>query len=236
MLETIIENKNNKPDFSRVSVVMGTRNEEKAVGKVIVDIQKATGNMAEIIIVDGSSDQTPEIAERLNAMVIRQKPQGYGVAVKAALLAATRDIIITLDCDDTYPAEDIPKFVNLINEGYDVVSGSRIAINSGNMTSLNRFGNQIFALMTSILYGVRVSDVTTGMRAYRKEIVQNINWTENVGLSAELLFRPALRGCKIIEIPINYRTRVGDTKLNPVTGGIGIFKSIIKYRFIGDKK
>ena len=77
-----------------------------------------------------------------------------------------------------------------------------------------------------------MTDVTTGMRAYRRDVVHNINWTENVGLSAELLFRPALRKYKIIEIPIDYRERLGDTKLNPITGGIGIFKSIIKYAII----
>lgn len=223
-------------DFSKVSVVMGTRNEEKAIGKVIQDIRKATENKAEIIVVDGSNDKTPEIAESLGAIVIRQKPQGYGIAVKTAVLAANRDIVITLDCDDTYPAEDIPKFVKLINDGYDVVSGSRLSRNTENMKTLNRFGNKIFAVITSLLYGIRVTDVTTGMRAYRKEVVRSINWTENVGLSAELLFRPATRGYKIIEIPISYRERIGETKLNPLTGGLGIFKSILKYRFIGAGK
>jgi len=70
------------------------------------------------------------------------------------------------------------------------------------------------------------------MRAYRKEVIHSINWTENVGLSAELLFRPALRKYKIIEIPIEYRRRLGKTKLNPIIGGMGIFKSILKYAII----
>jgi glycosyltransferase involved in cell wall biosynthesis len=221
--------------FTDVSVVMGTRNEEKAIAKVIEDIKRATNGQAEIIVVDGSSDKTPDIAEELGARVIRQRPQGYGVAVKAALLAATREIIITLDCDDTYPAEQIPEFVRRIKDGYDVVSGSRIARNTKNMPVFNRLGNQIFAFITSVLYGIKVTDVTTGMRAYRREVIHSIVWTENVGLSAELLFRPAIMKYKIIEIPIEYRERIGETKLNPLTGGLGIFKSIIKYRFIGDK-
>lgn len=221
-------------DFSDVSVVMGSRNEEGAISKVIKGIQMATKGQAEIVVVDGSSDRTPDIAEALGAIVIRQKPQGYGVAVKAALMSASRDIIITVDCDDTYPAKQIPEFVQLIHEGYDVVSGSRIAKDTKNMRSLNKLGNRLFADITSFLYGISVTDVTTGMRAYRREVIHTINWTENVGLSAELLFRPALRGFKIIEIPIDYRPRIGETKLNPLTGGLGIFKSIIKYRIIGD--
>lgn len=222
--------------YDDVSVVMGARNEEKAIRKVITDIQKATNNQAEIVVVDGSTDRTPEIAEELGAVVIRQKPQGYGVAVKKALLSASRDIIITVDCDDTYPAEQIPEFVDLIRGGgrFDVVSGSRLSKNTENMTGLNKFGNKLFAWITSFLYGIKVTDVTTGMRAYRREVIHSIDWTENVGLSAELLFRPALRGYKIKEISINYRPRLGETKLNPFTGGLGIFKSILKYRIIGD--
>jgi len=223
-------------DFSDVSVVMGSRNEEGAISKVIKGIQKATRDQAEIVVVDGSLDRTPDIAESLGAKVIRQKPQGYGVAVKAALMSASRDIIITVDCDDTYPTEQIPEFVRLIREGYDVVSGSRIARDTKNMRSLNKLGNRLFADITSFLYGISVTDVTTGMRAYRRKVIHSINWTENVGLSAELLFRPALRGFKIIEIPIDYRPRIGETKLNPLTGGLGIFKSIIKYWIVGDHR
>lgn len=215
--------------LSDISVVMGTRNEEEAVGKVITDIKNATHNQAEIVVVDGSSDNTANIAEQLGARVIRQKPQGYGIAVKAALLASTRDIVITLDCDDTYPAEQIPEFLSKINEGYDVVSGSRLLSENENMTRLNLFGNALFAKITSLLYGVKVTDVTTGMRAYRRHVITAFDWTENVGLSAELLFRPAAHHCRVIEIPILYRPRLGETKLNPISGGAGILKSIIKY-------
>jgi len=86
--------------YDDVSIVMGARNEEKAIWNVITDIQKATNNQAEIVVVDGSTDRTPEIVEEFGAKIIRQKPQGYGVAVKEALLSASRDIIITVDCDD----------------------------------------------------------------------------------------------------------------------------------------
>jgi glycosyltransferase involved in cell wall biosynthesis len=236
MINEVQSMKNGKMDFFDVSVVMASRNEENAIKKVIIDIQKVTKGQAEIVVVDGSTDDTPNIAEALGAKVIRQKPQGYGVAVKKALTSASRDIIITVDCDDTYPAKQIPEFVKLIRSGYDVVSGSRINKNNANMKSLNKLGNQLFASVTSFLYGINVTDVTTGMRAYRSEIVRTIDWTENVGLSAELLFRPALRKYKIIEIPIEYSPRIGDTKLNPFTGGAGIFKSILKYKIIGDKK
>lgn len=230
--EYIMINVHKDVDYKNVSVVMGTRNEEEAIEKVLCDIKNITDNFAEIIVVDSSNDRTPKIARMLGATVIIQEPRGYGEAVKLALMSATRDIIITTDCDDTYPMEDIPKFVRLINEGYDVVSGSRLGKKADNMPIFNRFGNWLFASMTYIFYGINVTDVTTGMRAYRREVIHNINWTENVGLSAELLFRPALKKYKIIEIPIDYRERLGETKLDPITGGLGIFKSIMKYAII----
>ena len=125
-----------------------------------------------------------------------------------------------------------PSSSRMIRAGYDVVSGSRMILDNDSMDTVNKFGNMLFAKLTSLLYGIEITDITTGMRAYRREVVVGIDWTENIGLSAELLFRPAKKGYRIIEIPIPYRKRVGVTKLNPLTGGMKILKSIIKYRFI----
>ena len=126
----------------------------------------------------------------------------------------------------------IPEFVKRIHAGYDVVSGSRMILANDAMNPVNKLGNIFFAKLTSLLYGIRITDITTGMRAYRSDVIHTIDWTENTGLSAELLFRPAKKGYRIIEIPIPYRKRVGSTNLNPLTGGMQILKSIIKYRFI----
>ncbi len=76
--------------------------------------------------------------------------------------------------------------------------------------------------------GKRVHDTTTGMRAYRREVIEDIEWTENTGLSAELLVRPLLRGYRVRELPIGYGERLGETKLDPLSGGAEIAKSIVK--------
>ncbi|MDY6765058.1 MAG: dolichyl-phosphate hexose transferase [Halobacteria archaeon] len=214
--------------FNDVSVVMGTYNEEKAIRSVLRDIKGATDEKAEIVCVDGSSDRTPDIARELGAKVIRQEPQGYGVAVREAILTPDREVIITTDCDDTYPMERLPDFLEYINQGYDVVSGDRITKGAEEMPRLNEFGNRAFVLLASLLTGKRFYDTTTGMRAYRRDVVRGIDWTENTGLSAELLIRPAMRGYKVKEIPIEYSERKGETKLNPFTGGAAIAKSIVK--------
>jgi glycosyltransferase involved in cell wall biosynthesis len=213
--------------FADVSVVMGTYNEEAAIETVLSDIDAATDGEASVVVVDGSTDRTPELAEENGATVIRQEPRGYGAAVREAILAPDRPVVVTTDCDDTYPMERLPDFLSAINEGYDVVSGDRLYHGAEAMPDLNRYGNVAFALLGSLLAGGRVHDTTTGMRAYRREVVEAIEWTENTGLSAELLLRPLMRGYRVCELPIEYRERAGESKLDPFGGGLAIAKSIV---------
>jgi len=213
--------------FDDVSVVMGTYNEEEAIGTVLDDIDEVTDGRAEVVCVDGSSDRTPEIARERGATVVEQEPQGYGVAVREAILTPDRPVVVTTDCDDTYPMETLPEFLAQINDGADVVSGDRLYHGAEAMPAFNRLGNHAFAAIASLLMGERVHDTTTGMRAYRREVVQDIGWTENTGLSAELLIRPLMRGRDVRERPIDYAERLGETKLDPIEGGLAIAKSIV---------
>ncbi|CCQ33928.1 Galactosyltransferase protein [Halorhabdus tiamatea SARL4B] len=214
--------------FADVSVVMGTYNEREAIGAVLEDIERVTDGQAEVVCVDSSSDGTAEVAREHGARVIEQEPQGYGVAVHEAIATPDRPVIVTTDCDDTYPMERLPDFLAAINDGYDVVSGDRLTGGAETMPRFNRLGNHAFAWLASALIGERVHDTTTGMRAYRHEVIDAIEWTENTGLSAELLLRPLVRGYRVTEIPIDYRERVGETTLDPLAGGAAIAKSIAK--------
>jgi len=214
--------------FDDVSVVMGTYNEEAAIATVLADINAVTDGRAEVVCVDGSSDRTPEIAREHGARVVEQEPQGYGVAVREAILAPERPVVVTTDCDDTYPMEALPAFLEAINAGADVVSGDRLYHGAETMPAFNRLGNHAFAAVASLLMGERVHDTTTGMRAYRRDVVESIEWTENTGLSAELLIRPLMRGYDVRERPIAYAERLGETKLDPIEGGAAIAKSILQ--------
>ena len=218
------------PSFSIVTI---TLNEEEAIGKVIGDIHAATGGACEIVVVDSSTDRTPEIAESMGARVIRQEPQGYGQAMKTALLAGSGDVVITTDCDDTYPMEMIPEFLKGIEDGYDIVSGSRLkgCFKPTNMPIGNWLANWLFAQMTSTLYGLPSTDVTTGMRAYKREVLQTIPWETNYALPAELVIRPHLKGYKIKEIAIPYKERVGVVTLNKWRSGKAFLRGITKYKF-----
>jgi glycosyltransferase involved in cell wall biosynthesis len=106
-----------------ISVAMISRNEELAISSVLRDIGRAVaGRDAEIVLVDSSSDATPEIAAAFGARVVRQfPPQGYGPAMARALAESRGDVVVTLDCDGSYSAELIPRLADLVLSGsYDV--------------------------------------------------------------------------------------------------------------------
>src|ERR687884_351816 len=155
-----------------LTVAMITRNEEKAVAKVIGDVRRVVPG-AEVLVVDSSTDRTAEIAEGLGARVIRQfPPRGYGPAMDTALRSAGGEGVVTLDCDDTYPAEQIPALARLVLEGgYDLVDGSRLKGKPKAMPWLNYLANWGFALLASLLFFRRVTDLHSGMRAYRKSVI-----------------------------------------------------------------
>ncbi len=214
--------------FDDLTVVMGTYNEEAAIETVLSDVAAVTDGRAAVVCVDSSSDRTPEIAREHGARVVRQAPRGYGYAVRAALREADRPVVVTTDCDDTYPMEMLPEFLELINDGADVVSGDRLSRGAETMPDLNRRGNRWLAAAAGSLVGHPIADATTGMRAYRREVIESIEWTENTGLSAELLMRPLARGYDVRQIPIDYRERAGETTLAPLRGGAAIGYSILK--------
>lgn len=226
----------NKNCNSKVTVAMITLNEEKAIDKVVNDIKKVLPD-AEILIVDSSSDRTAQIAEELGCNVIKQyPPKGYGPAMEKALLSANGDIIITMDCDDTYPAESIPNFIEWINKGYDIVNGSRLMKRPEAMPYSNYVANRLFGSVASILFGIKIRDVHSGMRAYRRELIHNIKWDANhPALPVELLLIPIQKGYKFKDINIDYKPRIGETTLHRISSTYWTFKRIFKLRFFRGK-
>ena len=111
--------------LENLTVAMITRNEEQAIIKVIQDIRKVVP-LAEILLVDSSQDQTAELAEKSGARVIKQyPPEGYGPAMYKALTSASGQVIVTLDCDDTYPTEKIPELAySILEENFARTVGS----------------------------------------------------------------------------------------------------------------
>lgn len=216
-----------------ISVVMITKNEEKAVQVVVQDIQAVVPD-AEILIVDSSEDRTPELARRTGARVIRQYPaQGYGKALDLALRSAVGDVIVTLDCDDTYPVKVIPELARMVTDGdYDLVDGSRLKHKPKAMPWINYCANKSFAWFASILFMRPLSDLHSGMRAYSAKMIQDINYNaKGAALPVELLLRPLKAGYKVGTVYIDYRERVGTSTMRPLESAWWTLKRILWTRF-----
>jgi glycosyltransferase involved in cell wall biosynthesis len=218
-----------------ISVAMISMNEEKAVGPVIQDILRALeGREHEIVIVDSSRDSTPQIAEQLGARVIRQvPPQGYGWAMAHVLRECRGDVVVTLDCDGTYPAEEIPRLADMVLNGEcDVVNASRLEKRPAAMPWPNYFANWLFAFTGSVLVGVKSTDLHSGMRAYRRQVIEGVEVDPNgPALPVDLLLKPALQGFRIREVFIPYGERIGQTTLHRWTSTLWTFRRIFRLAF-----
>ena len=215
-----------------ITVAMITLNEELAVGKVIADIQAATvGLDLEVLVVDSSKDRTPEIATAAGARVVRQfPPKGYGRAMARALSEGRGDVVITLDCDDTYPADRIPLLAEMVLSGrFDLVNASRLETKPASMPMANYLANWLFAFVSRVLLGVKTTDVHSGMRAYRRTMLEKTTFDPNgPALPVELLLKPALAGYRIAEIFIPYNERIGATTLRKWESTVWTFRRIFR--------
>ncbi len=212
---------------------MITRNEEGAVGKVVGDIRRGVPD-ADIVIVDSSTDRTAEIAEAAGARVVRQfPPKGYGPAMDRALHSSERDVIVTLDCDDTYPVEFIEPMARMVlDDGWDVVDGSRLAGKPAAMPWINYLANWGFAAIASALFFRRVADLHSGMRAYRTSVLETLRYqVTGAALPVELLLRPIRDGRRVKVITIPYRPRIGESTMRPLESALWTAKRILRARF-----
>jgi glycosyltransferase involved in cell wall biosynthesis len=211
----------------KLTVSMITMNEEGAVAKVVGDIRRVAPD-AEILLVDSSKDRTAEIAQELGCRVIKQfPPQGYGPAMDRAVREAFGDVVVTLDCDDTYPVEVIPQLMKMIEDGYDLVNTTRVRKRPKAMPYANFLANRVFALGARVLHGLKTTDVHSGMRAYRKSMIDAVQWeSRGPALPVDMLVIPYCRGYRVAEIPIDYRERIGDTTLQRWSSTVWTFKRL----------
>ncbi|MBA2474566.1 MAG: glycosyltransferase family 2 protein [Actinobacteria bacterium] len=219
--------------MSDLTVAMITLNEENAVGKVVRSIQAVVPD-AEILIVDSSTDSTAEIASELGAHVIKQFPPiGYGPAMALALRSGSGEVVVTLDCDDTYPAERIPELRRLVlEEGWDVVDGSRLYGKPQAMPMPNYVANRMLGALASLLFGKRLNDLHSGMRAYRKSVVDELRFDpKGAALPVELLLRPLKEGRRVHVIPIEYTFRIGQSTMRPLETMKWSMRRILRVRF-----
>jgi glycosyltransferase involved in cell wall biosynthesis len=217
----------------QTQVIIAALNEEPGIGSTISELKEHLNN-PRILVVDGNSnDETAKIAKNEGAEVIYQDGKGKGNAIAKAIenMSLNVDFVIITDADHTYPAEHIPQMLKILEQNSDVgmVLGSRLdgLPDKKAWKGMFHFGNKLLAFAHNRLNGVALSDPLTGLRAVRAEIMRG--WTaksKGFDIEVELNHQVERRGFKIVEIPINYRQRLGEKKLG-VKHGFTILKRIM---------
>jgi len=222
-----------------VSVVMPCLNEEETLGICIQKAQRtldALGIVGEVVIADnGSTDASAEIAERLGASVVHQPTRGYGAAYLAGLAAAQGQYIIMGDSDDTYDFTDLERFITPLQNGYDLVIGNRFKgkILPGAMPWARRYiGNPILSGMLRVLFGTYISDSHCGMRSFTAEAYKRMDLkTTGMEFASEMVIKAVETDLKILEIPITYHPRGGESKLNAIRDALRHIRFMLKSKF-----
>jgi hypothetical protein len=190
----------------------------------------------EVIVVDnGSTDRTSDVAKSFGAKVIREDVRGYGRAYKAGFRAAAGDLIVTLDGDHSYPPDAISYLLEaFLHLEVDFLNASRFPVRDPKAMSFkHKFGNWVLSLAMSILYFRWVRDSQSGMWVFRRSILRHIVLESDSMAFSEEIKAEALRNSKIRfqEISILYSSRLGEIKLNPWRDGFYNLYFLAKKRF-----
>ncbi len=204
-----------------VCLVIPCLNEEKTIEatikKAMLGFDKL-GLPGEVVVVDnGSTDKSVEISKKSGARVVFQQERGYGSALRKGIEEAYGKYIVMGDADDTYDFSELDKFVKLLQQGYDLVMGSRFRgkILPGAMSWSHRYiGNPILSGILRILFGGKVSDSHCGLRAFTKDAYNRMGLqTTGMEFASEIVIHALKRKLKITELPITYYPRKGESKL-----------------------
>jgi dolichol-phosphate hexosyltransferase len=222
-----------------ISVVIATLNEEEGIGPTIDEMQKVFKNPY-LVVVDGNSvDRTLEIAKNMGADVLLQEGTGKGDAMFQGFkqLGTRVPYVVFTDADYTYPAEFVPGMIDVLDKNPEVgmVIGNRFKgelNHSKRVTNPFYLGNKLFSFAQLVMNGVRLEDPLSGLRVVRSDILEG--WkpkSKGFDVEAEMNALVKRKGYRTVEVPIDYRDRMGEKKLK-LRHGIGIMKRIVAESFI----
>ena len=164
-----------------------------------------------IVVDDGSTDDTAEIAERHGAQVIRQANRGKGAAIRAAIPSVDGDVVVIQDADGEYDPAEVPSLIEPIERGAaDVVFGSRLSGGRPQRAYLfwHKIGNRFLSLLTGALYNTTLSDMETGYKVFRVEVLRSLELRQDgFGIEPEITAKVCKRKLRVYELPISYYGR-----------------------------
>ena len=225
--------KSKKPE---ISIILPCRNEEKSLDYVLREIKsviKENNLNAEIIVSDSSSDSCFEIAKKHKVRIVKHNKNGYGNAYLEAYPKAKGDLIFMADSDGTYEFKEIPKFISYLKKGNDFVIGDRFSgkMHKKSMPLLHKYiGNPVLSGLVRMFYGKKVKDVHCGMRAIKKEKLKDLKLkTTGMEFASEMVIKAMQNNLKIKEVPIEYKERIGKSKLRSFRDGWRHLRFILLY-------
>lgn len=213
----------------KISVVLPAKNEAGAIGETILSIFQLN-NVNEIIVVnDGSTDETANLAEQAGAKVIHHPySKGNGAAIKTGARNATGDVIIFMDADGQHDPSDIKKLIEKIEQGYDLVVGAR---QKGSQASIGRgMANKLYNHLASYMSEHKIEDLTSGFRAVRAEKFKEFIYLLPNGFSYPTTSTMAFfrAGYSVTYVPIHAAKRIGKSHIHPVKDSVRFFIIIFK--------
>ena len=220
-----------------VDFILPAYNEEKSIGTLLESIYELYPQAKVIVIDNNSIDKTVQIADDMGAEVIFEKKQGKAHAMQKGFEHSKSKYLVMLDADNTYDPKDALKLLGPVIKGNaDLVLGSRLKgqKEKGAISNTNMVGNYILSLIASLFYHP-TSDVCTGYWVFTREV---IDYLLDVGIDcagfeveAEMFAKISKGNFKIKELPISYKNRVDEAKLNSFDDGFKILKTLFKYKF-----
>lgn len=217
--------------MNKVSVIIPTLNEADSITEVLDQIPKEV--VDEIIVVDGhSEDGTVDLVRELGYKVIYQEGKGYGAAFSTGVRYAQGDILILMDGDGSPNPKDIPSLLKKINEGYDIVLGSRYLSKAGSEddTVIRYIGNKVFTFIVNKIHNMNISDSLYMFAAVKRKVFESIKLeSSDFGYSVEFPIKAHKAGFKFAEVASLERKRVsGKSRVNAFWDGLKILWVIMK--------
>jgi glycosyltransferase involved in cell wall biosynthesis len=217
----------------KITVIIPCLNEEQGIEQVLRRIPEFVDQV--IVVDNGSTDRTSDVAHSFGADVIREEVRGYGRAYKRGFRAATGDVIVTLDGDHSYPADAISYLIEaFLHLEADFLNASRFPVRDSHAMSFkHKFGNWMLSLAMSLLYFRWVRDSQSGMWVFRRAILEGMSLVSDSMAFSEEIKIEALKNPRIrfSEISIQYSSRLGEIKLNPWRDGFHNLWFLVKKRF-----
>src|SRR3989338_883308 len=214
----------------KVTVTIPAYNEGKSIGALIKKIKEVMNrgryNYDILVVDDGSKDETAQAAKKAGAIVYSH-PKNYGLAESfkteiEKCLGRKADVIVHIDADLQYRPEEIPKLLKEVQNGYDLVLGSRFKGKIEEMPLIKRLGNIAFSKVVSFITKLDISDAQTGFRAFKRSVAERVNITSNHTYTQEQIIRAAREKFRIKEVPIYFAKRDGKSRLITNTFGYAV--------------